>query len=125
MLLKIGADIIVLIHFFWILFLFFGAIWGVRSSRVKVFHLFGLFFAVLIQVLGWYCPLTHLEFWLRSKHNPGLVYIGSFIVHYVEKVVYLELSQTTIFIFTIFLCLFNTSIYLWKGKIPIAGYREK
>ncbi len=116
MLYKIGADIIVLIHFFWILFLFFGAVWGVRNRIVKGFHLSGLFFAILIQVFGWYCPLTHVEFWLRLKHNPGLVHIGSFIVHYVEKVVYLELSQTTIFIFTIFLCVFNAWIYLRKGK---------
>ena len=45
-----------------------------------VIHLSGLFFAILIQVFGWYCPLTHLEFWLRSKHDPALVYVGSFMV---------------------------------------------
>jgi hypothetical protein len=116
MLYKIFADIVVLIHFLWIVFLFLGAVWGVKNKVIRVIHLSGLFFAILIQVFGWYCPLTHLEFWLRSKHDPALVYVGSFIVHYAEKVVYLELSQATIFIFTIFLCVFNAWVYLWKGE---------
>jgi len=118
MLYKFLADIVVLVHFVWILFLFLGAVWGVRNRIVKVFHLSGLFFAILLQVFGWYCPLTHVEFWLRSKHDPALTYAGSFIVHYVEKVVYFELSQSTIFIFTVFLCVFNAWIYLWKRKWP-------
>jgi len=116
MLYKIFADIVVFLHFLWILFLVFGAVWGVRSKNVKIFHLFGLFFAILIQVFEWYCPLTYVEFWLRSKHDPALAYTGSFIIHYVEKTVYLEVSHSLIFIFTIFLCVFNAWYYLRKTK---------
>jgi hypothetical protein len=111
MLYKIFADFVVLVHFLWILLLFFGPIWGVKSKVIRIFHLSGLFFAILLQVFGWYCPLTHIEVWLRSKHDPTITYMGSFIIYYVEKVVYLELSQTTIFIFTIFLCVFNAWFY--------------
>ena len=116
MLYKILADIVVLIHFLWIVFLFLGAVWGVKYRVIRVIHLSGLFLAVLLQVFGWYCPLTYLEFWLRSKHDPAIVYVGSFIVHYAEEVVYLELSRVMIFIFTIFLCFFNVWFYLWKGR---------
>ena len=111
---KILADITVLIHFLWILFLIFGALWGIRKKAIKHIHLLGLLFAILIQVLGWYCPLTHLEFWLRSRHNPSIVYTGSFIIHYLERVVYLEISQTGIFLVTIGLAIFNLWIYLRK-----------
>ena len=92
MLYRIFADFVVLVHFLWIVFLFFGAVWGVRSKVIRIIDVSGLSFAVLIQVLGWYCPLTHLEVWLRSKDNPALPYTGSFIIHYLEKIVYLELS---------------------------------
>ncbi len=109
---KIFADFVVLVHFLWIVFLSLGAIWGVRSKVIRIIHLSGLSFAVLIQLLGWYCPLTHLEVWLRSKHNPVLSYTGSFIIHYLEKIVYLELSQVMVFGLTIILCLFNLWIYL-------------
>lgn len=113
---KILADIVVLTHFLWILFLFFGAFLGRRNKVLKIFHLSGLSFAFVIQIFDWYCPLTYLEVWLRSKHDPGLIYAGSFIIHYVERIVYIELSRQFIFAFTIFLLGFNIWFYLKKKK---------
>jgi hypothetical protein len=97
------------------LFLFFGAIWGVRNRAIKIFHLSGLVFAFIIQLFDWYCPLTHLEVWFRSKHSPTLAYAGSFIIHYVEEIVYIDLSRYLVLILTILLCGFNAWFYL-KGK---------
>ncbi len=111
---KILADGVVLVHFLWIVFLFLGAIWGVKNKAIKVFHLSGLAFAFVIQIFNWYCPLTYLEVWLRSKHDSTLAYQGSFIIYYVEKIVYLELPRLVILLFTIFLCGFNLWIYLKK-----------
>jgi len=113
---KILADIVVLIHFLWILFLFFGSFWGVRNRAIKIFHLSGLAFALIIQIFDWYCPLTDLEVWLRSKHSPALTYAGSFIIHYVEEIVYIELSRYLVLILTIFLCAFNAWFYLRRKK---------
>jgi hypothetical protein len=113
---KILADFVVLVHFLWIVFLFLGAIWGSKHKAVKIVHLSGLLFAILIQVFDWYCPLTHLEFWLRSKHDPALAYTGSFIVHYVEQIVYIEVSRPLILVLTVFLLGFNTWFYLRKKK---------
>jgi Protein of Unknown function (DUF2784) len=114
MLYKILADIVVLIHFLWILFLFFGAFWGIKNKGVKIFHLSGLAFAFIIQIFDWYCPLTHLEVWLRSKHSPTLTYVASFIIHYVEKIVYIEISRLVVLMFTILLCGLNAWLYLRK-----------
>jgi hypothetical protein len=114
MIYKILADCVVLTHFLWIIFLFFGAFWGVKNRTVKIFHISGLAFAFVIQIFDWYCPLTHLEVWLRSKHTSALTYAGSFIIHYVEEIVYVELSRTLILILTLILCGFNTWLYLRK-----------
>ena len=113
---KVFADIVVLVHFLWILFLFFGAFWGIRNRAVRIFHISGLAFAFVIQIFDWYCPLTHLEFWLRSKHDPALAYTGSFIIYYVEKTVYLELSRPLILIFTLFLCGLNVWFYFVRKE---------
>ena len=114
MLYKILADITVFVHFIWIVFLFLGAVWGVRSKVIRIFHLSGLFFAILLQVFGWYCPFTHLEVWLRSKHDPTIAYMGSFIIYYIERLVYLEISQAGILLATIGLVVFNSWLYLRK-----------
>jgi len=116
MIYKIFAYGLVLLHFFWIVFLFIGGIWGVKNKTIKIFHLSGLAFALVIQIFNWSCPLTYLEVWLRSKHDPTLAYTGSFILYYVEKIVYLEISHFVIILFTIFLCGFNLWLYLRKEK---------
>jgi len=116
MLFEIFADFVVLAHFLWILFLFLGALLGVRYKAIKIIHLGGLCFAILIQVFGWYCPLTHLEFWLRFKHDPTLAHTGSFIIHYLERIVYIQVSRPLIFLLTGSLCALNAWFYLRKKK---------
>ena len=108
---SILADIVVFIHFLWIVFLILGAIPGVRYPVVKIIHIAGLAFSVIIQIVGWYCPLTHLEIWLRMRHDPMLSYTGSFIIHYIEQIVYLEISRLTFFVITIILVIINMWIY--------------
>ncbi len=116
MIYKILADIVVFIHFLWILFLIFGALIGVKYKSIKILHISGLVFSVVIQIFGWYCPLTHLEAWLRIKHDLTPAYAGSFIVHYLEKAVYLPVPRLLIFALTIILSAFNSWFYLRKNK---------
>lgn len=112
------ADGVVLIHFLWILFLVFGAFWGVRNRAARIFHISGLIFAVVIQLIDWYCPLTYLEAWLRSKQSLSPSSPSSFIIYYVEKMVYIELSRFTISVLTFFLCGFCALLYLRKRNNP-------
>ena len=116
MLYRLLADFVVLLHFLWIVFLFLGAIWGRKNGILKIFHLAGLCFALVTQIFGWCCPLTYLEVWLRSKHDPRWLYAGSFIIHYVEKIVYLELSRTLVAVGTVILVGFNVWLYLGRKK---------
>ncbi len=110
------ADAVVFVHFFWILFLFFGGIWGRKSRPVRVLHIGGLALALVIQVFDLYCPLTYFEVYLRSKNNPAGTYAGSFITHYAERLIYLDLSRGVIVSGTILLCGFNLWLYAGKKK---------
>lgn len=114
---KILADIVVVIHFLWIVFLIFGALLGVKYKAIRIFHISGLIFAFIIQIFGWYCPLTYLEVWLRAKHDPSMAYAGSFIVHYLEKIIYLEVSGNLILTLTVLIIGINLWIYLRKKKL--------
>ncbi len=113
---KLAADFVVLIHFLWIIFLIFGALIGRRYPRVKMLHVGGLGFAVVMQLFGWYCPLTYLEAWLRQRHNPLLIYHGSFIIHYIEKTVYIELPPWIVFVLTLILIAASAYIYLKRKE---------
>ncbi len=113
---KLAADFVVLIHFLWIVFLIFGAFTGRKYLLVKILHIAGLGFSVIMQVFGWYCPLTHLEIWLRQRHDPMLTYKGSFIIYYVKKIVYIELSPVIIFVLTLILVSISAYLYYAKNK---------
>jgi len=116
MLYKIIADMVVSAHLLWILFLIFGAIWGRRNPTIRIIHISGLAFTIIIQVFDWYCPLTDIEVWLRSKQDKALSYTGSFIINYIEKIVYLEVSRELIFALSIVLCGINAWLYLGKRQ---------
>ncbi|MBM4135436.1 MAG: DUF2784 domain-containing protein [Nitrospira sp.] len=116
MLYRLAADGVVLVHFLWIVFLIIGAFIGKKYRAVKIFHVAGLGFAVIMQIFGWYCPLTYLEIWLRQKHDPSLSYSGSFIIHYIEKIVYIELSPWIIFILTLILVSISAYLYFVRSK---------
>ncbi len=117
MLYRVLADAVVLLHFLWIVFLLLGAFLGVRHRAARYLHVGGLAFALWIQLADWYCPLTHLEVWLRRRHDPSLGYAGSYIIHYVEELVYIELSTELILALTIILCAFNAWMYLKKRPV--------
>lgn len=122
---RLAADFVVIIHFIWILFLIFGAFVGRRYSVIKIFHVAGLGFAVTIQIFGWYCPLTHLEVWLRQRHDSSLSYSGSFIIHYIERLIYIELSPKIIFVLTILLVVSSLYFYIKRrGEEPYILKRQ-
>ena len=111
---KLLADATILVHFIWILFLVFGAVWGRRRRAVKFAHIGGLCFAFVINVFGYECPLTYLEVWLQSKYAPGTAYTGSFIAHYIEKIIYIGVPLYVITLLTVIICAFNAWVYLRK-----------
>jgi hypothetical protein len=107
---QIAADIVVGIHLLWILFIIFGALPGRRWLTVRLLHLASLIFSVLLQSFGWLCPLTHLEVWLHEQQN-ATGYSGSFIAHYLEKLIYLDASAGYIFIGTIVVIILSLLLY--------------
>ncbi len=116
MLYKLLSDVVVAAHFLWILFLIFGAFWGVRRRWVKCIHLIALAFALVINIFGLLCPLTYLEVWADSRHDPSVTYTGSFISHYLEELIYLAVPGWALLSLTIFLCAFNGWYYIRGGN---------
>jgi hypothetical protein len=87
------ADITLVVHLLWILFLVFGFLFALRRSRIAYVHLAGLIFALLLNAVGEYCPLTYLENHFRSLEDRRLLYSTSFIARNLESFVYPEIPE--------------------------------
>ncbi len=109
------AEATVVVHLGWILFLIVGAIPGRRWRWVRWLHLGGLAFAIVLTARGWLCPLTHLEAWLRDRAGQG-AYEETFIGHYAEKLVYLQVSRSAVLAGTAALAVLTILIYAWPRK---------
>ncbi|HUU81331.1 MAG TPA: DUF2784 domain-containing protein [Acidobacteriota bacterium] len=108
---SVLADLTVLLHLFWIIFLVFGIIFALKRSRWAWLHLGGLVFSLFINLLGMYCPLTYLENFLRESGGHTLGYGGSFMSHYLEMIIYPDLPEKTIRIGEIFFVAINLFVY--------------
>lgn len=128
MLYKILADTIVVMHFGWILFMLVGFIFTLCGFFWKGFfdrwlfrtlHLCGIAYVSLKAVMGKYCPLTIWENTLRAKYDPGLTYAGSFMIHYVEKIVYPDIDPLVIHIPTTFIAVFTVLVFIIRPPAKI------
>ena len=84
---KLLADLVVLIHFVFVLFALLGALLVIRWRKIMWFHLPAAFWAAAIEFSGKICPLTPLENWLRIQGG-GAAYSGDFIGQYLLWLLY-------------------------------------
>lgn len=87
MIYRIAADLVVLIHFTFVLFVVFGALVALRWPRVLWLHLPAATWGALIEFQGWICPLTPWENRLRTLGGQA-GYAGGFIEHYILPLLY-------------------------------------
>lgn len=81
------ADLLLLVHATFILFVVFGGLLVFWRHAIAWIHLPCAFWGMLIEFKGWICPLTYLENDLRSAAGNG-VYDSGFIGHYLVPLVY-------------------------------------
>jgi Protein of Unknown function (DUF2784) len=81
------ADLVVVVHSLFVLFVVFGGLLVLRWWRVIYLHLPAVAWGAFIEFAGGICPLTPLENSLRR--SAGLAdYEGGFVEHYILPVLY-------------------------------------
>lgn len=122
------ADLTMLIHFAWILFVIIVFALTLRAFRrprffdrwiIRTIHLVGILYVGALEALGKYCPLTDLENYLRRTAEPGSDYPGSFIFHYIARLVYPDVSLTLLMIPTLTLALTTLIIFILRPPAQI------
>ena len=110
------VDVILTLHFGYMVFLVVGGFLGWRWPRAFFLHLAAAVWAVLI-VLNWVdCPLTAAENWARRK--AGMVEVPGFIDHYITGVMYPAryLPEARLAVLLVVLVSWVGALILWRRR---------
>jgi hypothetical protein len=95
MLYRLLADLVVVVHALFVVFVLLGAFLALRWHWIVWIHIPAAVWGVLIEYGGWICPLTPLENYLRREAGQA-EYTGDFIQHYLLGALYPQgLTRTT------------------------------
>lgn len=83
------ADVVMVVHLAFIVFVAVGALLASRWRRLVWLHVPAVAWSAGTIAVGYECPLTPLEKTLRRRAG-GEVYDGGFVDRYVEDVIYPE-----------------------------------
>lgn len=107
------ADAVVVVHAVFVLFAVFGGFLILRWRRLAWLHIPAVLWAALVEMAGWFCPLTPLENLLRRRAGDE-TYQSDFIGHYIMSVLYPDALtrdlQNALGLAVLFI---NVSIYAW------------
>lgn len=84
---QIAADILVLLHLAFILFVVLGGLLVLRLQKLALLHIPAVLWGAFIEFTGRICPITPIEIRLRALSG-GQDYSGSFIDHYIMALIY-------------------------------------
>jgi hypothetical protein len=113
------AVSVLLLHALFILWVIFGALLTRSRPILRWLHVASLVWGILTELLPWPCPLTVLENWLEAKAGVQ-PYQGGFLLHYLDKLVYPDISATVLTVVGLIICTLNLGFYgrqVWIARL--------
>jgi hypothetical protein len=118
---QLLADLVVGLHFLFVLFVIFGGLLALKWPKVAYVHLPAALWGAFIELAAGICPLTPLENSLRRQAGQA-GYEGGFIEHYIIPVLYPSgLTREIQLALGLLVIVINLAIY----SRFIAGLRRK
>ena len=112
------ATAVLFLHALFILWVVFGAFLTRSHSILRWLHIGSLLWGILTEILPCPCPLTLLEDWLESR--AGIEpYQGGFLLHYLDKLVYPDISASILTAAGVIICALNLAFYarrMWVAR---------
>ena len=113
MLYGVLADLVVIIHLAFVVFVLFGGLLVLRWRRARWLHLPAFVWGAAVEFGGWICPLTPLETWLRMQGGES-GYSSDFIEHYILPLLYpADLTREIQIVLGTVVLVVNIAIYGW------------
>lgn len=112
------AVFVLFLHALFIVWVVFGAFVARSRPVLRWLHIASLVWGILTELLPWPCPLTVLENWLEAKAGVQ-PYQGGFLLHYLDKLVYPDISAIVLTFAGVLVCVFNLALYgrqMWIAR---------
>jgi hypothetical protein len=109
------AVLVLFLHLAWLALVIFGAIWTRGRPVWTALHILALFWGIVVELGPWPCPLTLAESYLEARADLP-AYHGSFLVHYLDAIVYPNISTWIISSAGVAVCALNLAIYGWRWR---------
>jgi hypothetical protein len=104
------ATAVLVLHALFIVWVVFGALLTRSRPILRWLHIVSLVWGLLTELLPWPCPLTLIENCLEQKAGVD-PYQGGFLLHYLDKLVYPDISATALTVAGVIVCAFNLALY--------------
>ena len=125
---ELAADLTLIVHFAFIIFVVFGALLFFVSTKIIYVHVPALIWGIYIELTHSVCPLTYLENWFLQKANLT-TYSEGFIQNYLVPIVYpMNLTEDLQTYFAIVLIVANMIMYgliISKSKKKLSTFPKK
>ena len=111
------ADMVVVLHFAFILYVIFGGLTLLRWPWMIWLHLPAFIWGMLILIYQFICPLTPLENWLLVQGG-AQPYHGGFIGHYLLPIIYTPIQDLPLSVNTVLgICTVSINSYVYGREI--------
>ena len=116
MLYEAAAATVLALHLVWLLFIMFGVFVSKGRPAIAAIHIAALVWGIAVEVGPWPCPLTAAEQHFQTQAgNAG--YTGSFLVHYLDRVVYPDIPEAVLVTCAVAVCVFNLAVYVRRAFV--------
>ncbi|HAP39087.1 MAG TPA: DUF2784 domain-containing protein [Nitrospira sp.] len=110
---RVGADLILLLHLAFVLFVVTGGLLLVKWPRLAWLHLPAAVWGAVVEFTGWICPLTPLESQLRALAGESATE-ADFIGRYLPPLLYPEtLTREIQILLGLLVLAVNLALYCW------------
>ena len=110
---RVLADSALIAHLSFILFVVSGGLLVLRWRAIAWVHVPAALWGALVEFMGWNCPLTPVENWLRATGGVS-AYSTGFIEHHLLPIVYpVTLTRELQVVLGILVLAINVSVYSW------------
>ncbi|HEY2003353.1 MAG TPA: DUF2784 domain-containing protein [Acidobacteriaceae bacterium] len=104
------SVLVLAVHLLWLALVIFGALWTRGRPVWTTLHILALLWGIAVEVSPWPCPLTLAENYFEAR--AGLAaYQGSFLLHYLDAIVYPTLPGWIVTSAGVAVCAANLGIY--------------